>query len=303
MRIISSIVLFFLIFSLNVFAKVNVITTIKPLADIFKEIGKDKVKVNYIIPPNISFHLYEYKISDIKKISNADIFVYLGSGEPNVNSLLKVVNGKVINAGSLIPENLLITKVEFDEDNHSNHKEEHQYHHHHHTETFHPALWLDPRLAILIADRYYKTLIEIDPKNKDYYYKNYSDFTLKTVNLYTKWKNKFDSLKNKYFISYHYLYPYLTRAFSLEYLAVIELGHGREPTIKHILHITNLLKEKNIEYIFVSKQFYNPRYLALVKKAGIKVIYLDPIGLNKSYLEMMNWLLKSIYRGLSKDGK
>ena len=302
MRMISSILLFFLIFSLDVFAKVNVITTVKPLADIFKEIGKDKVNVSYIIPPNISFHLYEYKISDIKKISNADIFVYLGSGEPNVNSLLKVVNGKVINVGNLIPENLLIREYEFDEDNHSNNKEEDK-HHHHHTETFHPAIWLDPRLAILIADKYYKTLIEIDPKNKDYYYKNYSDFILKTVNLYTRWKNKFLSLKHRYFISYHYLYPYLTRAFSLEYLAVIELGHGREPTIKHILHITNLVKEKNIKYIFVSKQFYNPKYLDLLKKAGINAIYLDPFGLGKGYLKMMDNLLKNIYMGLSKDEK
>ena len=298
MKIAKLIFLFLFIISTNVFGKVKVITTIKPLADIFKEIGKDKVEVNYIIPSNVSFHIYEYKISDLKKIKGADIFVYLGSGEPNINSLLRVAKGKIINVGKAIPENMLITEFEFEEDNHHSVKEEN--HHHHHNETFHPAVWLDPRLSILIADKYYKTLIKIDPKNKKYYQKNLNDFINKSLKLYLKWKTKFSHLKNRYFISYHYLYPYLTRAFSLEYLAVIELGHGREPTIKHILNIDRLIREKNIKYIFVSKQFYNPKYLALIKKAGIKVIYLDPIGADKGYIDMMEDLLKNIYRGLKQ---
>lgn len=58
---------FILLFILPSFAQVNVITTIKPLADIVKEVGKDKVIVEYLIPPNVNFHLYEYKPQDVKK--------------------------------------------------------------------------------------------------------------------------------------------------------------------------------------------------------------------------------------------
>jgi zinc transport system substrate-binding protein len=290
-KIISILLLLFL-FSLDVNAKVKVITTIKPLADIFREIGKDKVSVDYVIPPNISFHIYEYKISDINKVRNADIFVYIGSGEPKAERLAKITKGQIIKVGNLIPENLLIRTFEIEE-----------HHHHldigHNDETFHPAVWLDPRLSIIIANGYYKTLIKIDPKNKEFYYKNYSQFVLKSVNLYTKWKDKFDKLNNKNFISYHYLYPYLTRAFGLNYLAVVELGHGRKPTIKHILHLSELIRKKNIKYIFASLYFFNPKYLDLLKKGGVKIIYLDPLGVeSKNYFETMNNLLEKIYRGL-----
>jgi len=113
-KIVSILLLLFL-FSLDVNAKVKVITTIKPLADIFREIGKDKVLVDYVIPPNISFHIYEYKISDINKVRNADIFVYIGSGEPKVERLAKITKGQIIKIGNLIPENLLIRTFEIEE--------------------------------------------------------------------------------------------------------------------------------------------------------------------------------------------
>ncbi|RUM59171.1 MAG: hypothetical protein DSY53_03345, partial [Persephonella sp.] len=232
--------------------------------------------------------------ADINKVKDADIFVYIGSGEPKVERLARITKGQIVKIGSLIPENLLIRTFEIEEHNQHFDIE-------HSNEAFHPAVWLDPRLAIIIANSYYKTLVKLDPKNRDFYYKNYSKFVLKSVNLYIQWKDKFDKLNNKYFISYHYLYPYLTKAFGLNYIAVIELGHGRKPTIKHILHISELIRKKKIKYIFASLYFFNPKYLALLKKEGVKIIYLDPMGVHsKNYFETMNNLLENIYKGLKK---
>ncbi|HEV09227.1 MAG TPA: zinc ABC transporter substrate-binding protein, partial [Sulfurihydrogenibium azorense] len=78
------IVLLTLLTAKLVFADVMIVTSIKPLSDIAKEIGKDKVKTDYIIPPNINYHLYEYKPQDLKKIYKADLFVFVGSGEPSI---------------------------------------------------------------------------------------------------------------------------------------------------------------------------------------------------------------------------
>ncbi len=279
------------IFSLS-YSKPTVITTIKPLSDIVKEIGKDKVEVSYVIPPFASVHFYEYKISDIKKILKADIFMFIGIGEPNIGSIVKMVpeekRVKVIN----IPNLNLIYEFQFEE--HHSHEE-----HEHNGKLPHPALWLDPENAKIIGKYIYKKLSKIDHQNKDFYFKNYKEFERKINSLIKDGKDKFSSLKNKNFVSYHYAYPYFVERFDLNYLAVIELGHGREPTPKHIMEVINKIKKYKVKSLFASKQFYNPKYGRLILNATkIKLVMLDPFGIDKNYIQMMEDLINKVYYGM-----
>lgn len=77
------------IISFSIKAQIVITTTVKPIADIVKEVGGEKITVNYIIPPNLNFHIYELKTSDIKKINDSDLFIYIGYGEPNIQSIVK----------------------------------------------------------------------------------------------------------------------------------------------------------------------------------------------------------------------
>ncbi len=286
------IILFFLFVFSFVNAEVNIVSTLKPLADISKAIGGDRVRVSYIIPSNVSFHIYEYKFTDIEKVSKSDLFIYIGSGEPEIDKLKGIAKGEKLEVGKL-KGIYLIKHFEF-----GNH---HHTHFHHERELFHPAVWLDPANALIIAVNIKNRLQKLDPKNSSYYEKNYLKFQKELTNLYIKWSNKYRNLKSRNFISYHYTWPYLTHRFKLKYLAVIELGHGREPSIKHIIHIIKLIKAKNIKSIFVAKQFENKKYINMIKdQTNVKVIYLDPFGINKNFTEMMEFNLKNIYHGLTE---
>jgi zinc transport system substrate-binding protein len=284
------ILVFILTFITFSFAKeINIVATIKPLSDIAKEVVKNKAKTDYIIPANVSIHMYEYKMSDINKVRNADIFMYIGSGEPDINSLIKIPDRKALLNVSKIDGIFLIKQFEFEEDNH--HEDE--------DETFHPALWLDPYNAKLIAKVVYERVSKLDPQNEEFYKKNYEEFSKKCDEIINYGQSKFSTLKNRYFISYHYAWPYFTKRFKLNYVGVIELGHGREPTIKHLLKIVNLIKEKNIKSIFAAKQFYNPNYAKLVKdQTGVNIVFLDPFGINMDYIQMIKFNIDKIYEGI-----
>jgi len=287
--------LFLLLFSISfVKAEIKVVSTIKPISDIVKAVGGSKVKSEYIIPPKVSFHMYEYTIKDMKKVSSADLFIYIGSGEPNLDNLLKIARGKKLSVGDLRGM-LLVENFEF---NGIEHKEEHSHHKGEHK--FHPAVWLDPVNALIIAVNIKNKLQKIDTRNKNYYEKNYLKFQNQVVKIFNRWYWKFDRLKSKDFISYHYLWPYLTHRFKLNYLAVVELGHGREPSIHHITYIINLIKNKGIKSIFVAKQFENKKYTKIIKESvKVKIVYLDPLGINKNYQSMMDFNLRNIYKGLA----
>lgn len=101
-------------------------------------------------------------------------------------------------------------------------------------------------------------------------------------------------------MSYHYEFPYFVNRFGLIYLAEIEMGHGREPTPKHLMEVINKIKSNNIKTIFTSKQFYNKKVIDLiVSKTGVKVIFLDSQGENNDYIQMMRYNIDKVYEGLN----
>ena len=288
--------IFIFSFFYSAFAKVKIATTIKPLADIAKEICKENCEVSYVIPPNVSLHNYEYTYSDLKKIYSADFFIFIGSGEPQIGNIISNIKKEKLIPIYKIDGIFLIKEYEFEENSHIEHK--------HYNKTFHPAVWLDPENAKKIAFYIVQKLSIKDKVNENKYLLNYKNFEKNVDKLIVYGKSKLSKLKNKNFISYHYLYPYFTKRFSLNYLAVIELGHGKKPTIKHLNHIIKLIKTKNIPAIFVSKQFYNQRYINLIKEnTDVSIIKLDPFGENKNYVETLESIIDKVYKGLSKKNE
>ena len=274
----KKILIIFLIFFGISHSKPIVYTTVKPIADIVSYITGEKT--GYLIPPNVSPHIYEFKTSDMKNAYKSDLFVYIGTGEPKLTGLIESIPEekqiKIIDIKGL--------KLVKEEDHH-----------------IHPAVWLDPDNAVVIA-KYIETRLEkIDRSNSDKYRKNLENFIKEVKQLKTYGTKKFSTLKNKKFISYHYAWPYFTEAFGLEYVGVIEMGHGREPTPKHLIKIINLIKKYRIKSIFASVQFYNKKYISLLKnQININVVFLDPFGVKDDYLIMMRNNIDRIYTGLSQ---
>ncbi|MBM3230155.1 hypothetical protein FJZ22_00665 [Candidatus Pacearchaeota archaeon] len=59
--------------------KLLIVTTLYPLYDFVKEVGQERVDVTLLLPPGVEAHSFEPKPSDIVKINNADMFLYVGA--------------------------------------------------------------------------------------------------------------------------------------------------------------------------------------------------------------------------------
>ncbi len=71
----------------------QVVTTLFPTYDFAQQIGKDKVDVNLLLPPGVEPHSFDPKPKDIVRISQADIFVYIGKYmEPWAEDIIKGVS-------------------------------------------------------------------------------------------------------------------------------------------------------------------------------------------------------------------
>ena len=131
----------------------NVVTTVKPLNLIVSELTQGVATSEYVIPSGASPHDYALRPSDVKKLKQADLVVWVG---PELESfLVKTMASK--------PENIALSQqhdisfryyaekdqehAEHENETDHDHESEHEGHHHNH-HGIDPHLWLGPDQAV-----------------------------------------------------------------------------------------------------------------------------------------------------------
>jgi len=75
--------------------RLTVVTTLFPLYEFAREVGGEAVDVSLLIPAGAEPHTWEPKPSDIAKIHDADVFIYMGEEmEPWAASMLRTIRGE-----------------------------------------------------------------------------------------------------------------------------------------------------------------------------------------------------------------
>ncbi len=112
--------------------KLTVVTTLFPLYEFAREIGGDNVDVTLLLPPGVEPHSFEPKPSDIKKIENADAFLYIGEiMEPWAHDILEGLSNKDL---QVVDASSLVTLLESNHDDHDEHGHEEHGDEHDHAE-------------------------------------------------------------------------------------------------------------------------------------------------------------------------
>ena len=75
--------------------KLKVMASLFPLQEFASAVGGDRVQATLLLPPGAEAHTWEPRPSDVAKIAQADIFIYIGpSMEPWVDKVLQAAKGK-----------------------------------------------------------------------------------------------------------------------------------------------------------------------------------------------------------------
>ncbi len=261
--------------------KISVVTTLFPLYEFAKEVGKDKVEVTLLLPPGAEAHTFEPKPSDIQKINNADVFLYIGAGmEPWAHDIVDGSNNKellLIDASSKVT---LIKAGEHDEheheeEEHDHESEEHEEEHNH--GEYDPHIWLDFENDQKVVSAIAESLSQKDPANKDFYLKNAQDYNAKLGKLHADYVSSLSDCKQNEFISGgHNAFSYLAHKYNLETISAFGISPDSEPTPQKIKEIVDLTKEHGIKYIYFEK-LVNPKMAeTIAAEAGATTLVLNP---------------------------
>ncbi len=242
--------------------KLIVVTTLFPLYDFAKNIGRDRVDVSLLLPPGIEVHSYEPKPEDMLRIGKADVFVYTGNVmEPWAAKIIKSIdNARLV----VIDSSVGIDLIESSE------------HEHTHTDRDRkdPHIWLDFELAQKMVDNIMNGLAKADKANAEFYSMNAMIFKKKLSDLDLKYKTSLNDCKKKYmYHSGHYAFGYLAKRYNIKYVSAYPGATAdQEPKPGDIARIIDEIKKKHIRYIFY-EEFLSPRLAEMIaRETDVKLL-------------------------------
>ena len=262
------------------YANINAVVSILPQKTFLKKIGGDKVNISLMVKPGNSPHTYEPKPSQMRDISNADIYFAIGV-EFEDSWLHKFKNQ---NKDMIVKDmGNRIQKIDMVKHSHHEHKESESENHHdeHDDNNKDPHIWLSPTNVKIIAKNIYNELSKLDNKNSNYYRMNLDNFLEEIIQTDIKIKAL---LKNtpvhSKFMVFHPAWGYFARDYKLTQFA-IESG-GKSPKPKHIAYLIDEAKEEKVQAIFTAPEFSTDTAIQIAKEAGVPVVKISPLSPNWS---------------------
>ncbi len=247
--------------------KIGVVVSIAPEVEFVKAVGGDKVDVTLMVPSTADVHTYEPLPYQLSKVSSAQMYVMVGSQvefENNYMDKLRASNPSmlVVNSSEGIQ---FIPSTEEGGD-----------------EILDPHIWTSPRNAKLMVNNIYEGLVEVDPKDKDYFQKNRDEYLTKLDELD---KNTTELLKNKTkpILIYHPSFAYYAKDYNLTMKGV--MINDEEPSPQRMAMMVDTARENNITVVYVEPQ-YDPKFMqTIASQIGAEILFVN--DLDENYLENM----------------
>lgn len=206
--------------------KLNIVTTIFPAYDWVREIlgaETDRAEITMLLDSGVDLHSYQPTVDDIVKISDCDLFLYVG-GESDgwVDDALKNApnkDRKVIRLLDVLGDSAkaeeTVEGMQEEEHDHEeeahDHKEEAEYDEH---------IWLSLKNAQMLVAAISKALQESDPARKDTYAANAAAYAEKLSALDGEYRAAVDSGKCKTLLfGDRFPFRYLADDYGLDYYA------------------------------------------------------------------------------------
>jgi zinc/manganese transport system substrate-binding protein len=279
-----------LLAALPVHAELKVVASTEDLAALAREVGGDKIKLDFIGRGYQDPHFVEAKPSFILKLNGADLLVAVGREleigwlpplvlqsrnakiQPGANGYLDAsLTAKILE----IPTGQ-ITRAMGDVHPQGN-----------------PHYWLDPengrRIAAAIRDK----LSELDRANATYFAERYADFDKRLAAAEKRWETAMAPYKGLKIVTYHRSWPNFAERFGLDVIGYVEPRPGIPPSPSHTIELIQEMKRQNVKIVLVEPYFDLKTPNSIGRETGAKVLVMSPsVGGEKEitdYLKLFDY--------------
>ncbi|SFD03844.1 metal ABC transporter substrate-binding protein [Butyrivibrio sp. YAB3001] len=231
--------------------KIQIVTTIFPEYDwVMNVIGKDSAnaEVTMLLDNGVDLHSYQPTAEDIMKISNCDLFIYVG-GESDewVEDALKESTNKdmfVINLldvlGDSVKEEEIVEGMQGEEEEEESEEEEEVEYDEH--------VWLSLKNAVKLTESISNALQVVDKDNAEKYKQNAEDYISKLNELDKKYQDAVSaSAKKTVLFGDRFPFRYLVDDYGLSYYAAfVGCSAETEASFETITFLSDKVDELNL---------------------------------------------------------
>lgn len=284
--------------------KLSIVTTIFPAYDWVKQVVGDNknVDITFLIDKGVDLHSYQASAADIAKITDSDLFVFVG-GESDgwaedivkENPNLKYIS-MVDSIGKAALGEELVEGMQKEE---GEEEEECAIDEH---------VWLSLENAKTIVGAIEAKLEEIDPDNKGNYEKNANDYIAKLDALDKEYKDTLSNIQDKtILVGDRFPFRYLVNEYGIKYYAAFKgCDAGSEASFETVKFLANKMDELKLSKIFIidgSKGDLAKTIVDNTKDKNAKILVLDSMQSTKSsdnanYIDVMKKNLEVLKEAL-----
>lgn len=270
-------------------AEIKVVTTTTIIYDLVKQVGKEKVKVDYLCRGDQDPHFLEIMPSYMLKLRNADLVFKIGLDLEKW--LPQLIDGsrndrlKIIDLSEEIDKKEVPTK-KLD----ASYGDVHPY--------GNPHYYLDPSAAKIMVKEIYDALINESPEDEAYFKKNMDNYLNQLDAKINSWQSEMAKVKGKPIIFFHSSWIYFADHFGIRTAGFVEPKPGIPPTPSHNAEIIQLVKSAGIKVIVMENYYDDSAPNQISRITGAKVVKV-PVGVFgvsgvDSYIQMIDYIVNSI---------
>jgi ABC-type Zn uptake system ZnuABC Zn-binding protein ZnuA len=254
-------------------SKPQVVTTTEDLAAIARDVGGDRVTVDFIARGYQDPHFVEAKPSFILKLQRADLLIAVGRDleagwlpplvqqsrnariQPGANGYLDAsLQARILD----IPQGQ-ITRAMGDVHPLGN-----------------PHYWLDPENGKAIARAIAGKLAQIRPSDQAYFDERLSQFSTRLDQAEMRWLAAMVPYKGLKVVTYHRSYTNFADRFGLDVVGYVEPRPGIPPSAQHTRELIEEMKRLNVRLLLVEPYFDLKTPNAIGRETGARVVVIPP---------------------------
>lgn len=275
--------------------KMSVVTTIFPLYDFARAIGKDKVELKMLIRPGGEVHSYDPLPSDMAAVYDSDLFLYIGGeSETWVDTIM---DGGNINAFALID------CVEASDEGHSH--EGHSHEGHHHPDEH---IWTSPQNAVKMIESICESFVNSDPDNAEFYKKNRDEYIKKVNDASGKIESEVSQHEDPFMlVADRFPFLYFAEHYGIDYEAAFGgCAVSTDISLKTMARLSDVIEERNVKAVFCTEISNKSIANALSHELGVEVVELhsahnvtlDDFNAGITYVDILYRNIDALQRGL-----
>jgi zinc transport system substrate-binding protein len=257
-------------------AETRIVTSIKPVELIVRAVATEDMQTTTLVPPGSSPHNYNMKPSQRRALENADVIFWVG---PEMETFLsRLLAGQDFSNRTVA---LMETEQEANSDSHTDHGESHDEEHghgHDHGNGEDPHIWLDPVLAVEMAETIHGILSKLESVDDEALDRNLEQFKARVRETESAIRDRLLPVHDISLFSYHSAFSRFASHYDLKLEGVLTLNPELSPGARHIAEVQDKLRKGHHPCLLTEPQFNQQWWKTITQDLDVTFSTWDPLA-------------------------